>query len=125
MALLQRMTLLITFALFAPGLLADGLAGMWKNAEQPAWIEIEVSEGQGTGTVRRNDNKPEAVGRVLLKGVVAQEGSAGWVGQIYAEKLGEYKDATITLPEPDQMQIVVKVGFMSRTVNWARAAPVE
>ena len=38
MALLQRMTLLITFALFAPGLLADGLAGMWKNAEQPAWI---------------------------------------------------------------------------------------
>jgi hypothetical protein len=95
---------------------------MWKNAEQPAWIEIEVSEGQGTGTVRRNDNKPEAVGRVLLKDVVAQEGSAGWVGQIYAEKLGEYKDATITLLEPDQMQIVVKVGFMSRTVNWTRAA---
>jgi hypothetical protein len=50
--------------------------------------------------------------RVLLKDVVAQEGSAGWVGQIYAEKPGEYKDATITLAEPEHMQIVVKVGFM-------------
>ena len=102
--------------------LADALAGYWKHAEEPAWIEIRFENGAGTGTVRRNDNKPEAVGRVLLKELVNDEGDASsWSGQIYAERFKEYKDAAITLTDPDHMQIRVKVGFMSRTVDWTRA----
>ncbi len=62
------------------------------------------------------------MGRVLLKDVVSDESNTGsWRGQIYAERLQEYRDAEITLPRPDQMQIKVKVGFMSRTVSWTRA----
>ena len=63
------------------------------------------------------------MGRILLKDLKAREGEADrWNGQVYAERLEEYKDAEITLPEPDQMQIKVKVGFMSRTVNWTRVS---
>lgn len=42
----------------------------------------------------------------------------------HAEKLGEYKDAEITLAEPDLMTIKVKVGFISRTVEWRRVETV-
>ncbi len=102
--------------------LAADLAGYWQNDGQPAWIEIRVENSSATGTVRRNDNKPDAVGRVLLKDVVSDESNPGsWRGQIYAERLQEYRDAEITLPQPDQMQIKVQVGFMSRTVSWTRA----
>jgi hypothetical protein len=117
---IQRITLLMVASLVAPWSLAGDLSGVWQNEDQPAWIEIQFSDGQGTGTVRRNDNKPEAVGRVLIKDLVVEEGGASWVGQIYAERLKEFKDATIALPEPERMQIVVSVGFMSRTVNWIR-----
>lgn len=120
MTQIQRITLLLLAVLVAPWSLAGGLSGVWQNEDQPAWIEIQFSDGQGTGTVRRNDNKPEAVGRVLIKDLVVEDGGASWVGQIYAERLKEFKDATITLPEPERMQIVVSVGFMSRTVNWIR-----
>jgi hypothetical protein len=117
---IQRITLLMLAVLVAPWSLAGDLGGVWQNEDQPAWIEIHFSDGQGTGTVRRNDNKPEAVGRVLIKDLVVEAGGASWVGQIYAERLKEFKDATITLPEPERMQIVVSVGFMSRTVSWIR-----
>jgi hypothetical protein len=43
-----------------------------------------------------------------------------WHGVIYVEKLGEYKDVEISLPEADQMLIKGRVGFMSRTVEWVR-----
>ena len=119
---IQRTALLMVTCLAAPWSLAGDLSGFWQNEDQPAWIEIQFSEGQGTGTVRRNDDKPEAVGRVIIKDLVAEEGGTSWVGQIYAARLKEFKDATITLPEPERMQIVVSVGFMSRTVNWTRVA---
>ena len=119
---IQRITLLLLAVLVAPWSLAGDLSGVWQNEDQPAWIEIQFSDGQGTGTVRRNDNKPEAVGRVLIKDLVVEEGGDSWVGQIYAQRLKEFKDATITLPEPERMQIVVSVGFMRRTVNWIRVA---
>ena len=119
---IQRIAVLMVACLAAPWSLAGDLSGFWQNEDQPAWIEIQFSEGQGTGTVRRNDDKPEAVGRVIIKDLVAAEGGASWVGKIYAARLKEFKDATITLPEPERMQIVVSVGFMSRTVNWTRVA---
>ena len=76
---------------------------------------------EGKGTVMRNDKYPERVGREILKDLQADDAKESlWRGQIYAERLGEYKDAEISLPEPGRMEIKVKVGFMSRTVEWVR-----
>ena len=107
---------------------AADLSGYWKNDDRPGWIEIVIEEGVATGTVRRNDAKPEAVGRILLKDLVRDEDKPGtWRGQVYAERFEEYRDTEVIQPEPDQMQIKVKVGFMSRTVDWTRVdeAPAE
>jgi uncharacterized protein (DUF2147 family) len=118
-----RKALLVYALLAAPLASADGIAGYWKHADEPGWIEIRLDEGKGT--VLRNDKFPERVGREIVKDLEADESEENlWRGQVYAERLGEYKDAEISLTEPDRMAFKVKVGFMSRTVEWVRVAEV-
>ena len=69
----------------------------------------------------RNDKFPDRVGRKILNDLAADKSKQGlWHGQIYAEKLGEYKDVEVSLPEADRMLITGRIGFMSRTVEWVR-----
>ena len=116
-----RILLTLVAVLSAPLASAGDIACIWKHADEPAWIEIRMEDGVGTGTVVRNDVYSERVGRELLQDLAADEHEeALWSGQVYAERLGEYKDAEILLAEPDSLQIKVKVGFMSRTIDWVR-----
>jgi hypothetical protein len=104
---------------------AGDLAGVWKNDEEPAWMEIRFENDAGTGTVRRSDLRPKGVGRVILKDVVSDEKNPGsWRGEIYAVRLHQFMQAAISLPEPDRMQIELDLGFTSRTVSWSRVAAV-
>lgn len=118
-----RMIPTLTFSLFAAVAAAADIDGFWKNSEEPGWIEIKLDEG--VGTVVRNDNYPERVGRQILRDLRADESEENlWHGQVYAERLGEYRDADISLPEPGRMEFKVKVGFISRTVEWVRVDEV-
>lgn len=82
-------------------------------------------DGVASGKLVRNEEHPERVGREILKDLAADKSEAGvWRGQVYAERLGEYKDAEVSLPEPDSLEMKVKVGFMSRTVSWVRVDEV-
>ena len=120
-----RIPFTVIALLMAPMVMAEDIAGFWKHAEEPGWIEISVEDGVGKGVVVRNDVFPERVGRELLKDLRADgKREDHWRGQVYAEKLGEYKDAEISLPESGQMEIKVKVGFMSRTLDWNRVNEV-
>jgi hypothetical protein len=115
-----RNAFLLCVLFAAPMAFADDISGFWKHTEEPGWIEIRLDEGKGT--VVRNDKYPERVGREIVNGLEADQSEENlWHGQVYAERLGEYKDAEISLPEPDRMTFKVKVGFMSRTVEWTRA----
>lgn len=110
-------------ALFTASVAAAGdITGLWKHEEEPGWVEIAFVDGVGTGTVVRNDIYPERVGRELLKDLTADESEeAQWRGQVYAEAMGEYKDAEVTLDDAGMMRVKVKVGFISRTIKWVRA----
>ncbi len=117
--MIVRVVLTLAAMMAAPLASAGDINGIWKHAEGPGWIQISLEEG--SGSVLRNDKFPERVGREIVKGLEADESEESlWHGQVYAERLGEYKDAEISLPEPDRMQFKVKVGFMSRTVDWMR-----
>jgi len=119
--MIVRYFLLVSTILFSPLLSAEDLTGLWKNSELPAWIEVRFDDGVGTGTVVRNDEHPDRVGRVLLKDLRPQAGdAAAWQGEIYADRLDKYTDARVTLPEPGLMRIEVKVRLFSRTVDWNR-----
>jgi hypothetical protein len=124
-----RNLLSLVALLGAPLVAADDIAGFWKHAEEPGWIEIHLDTGKGI--VVRNDKFPERVGREIVKDLSVDTSEQNlWRAQVYAERLGEYRDAEITLPEPDRMQFKVKVGFVSRTFEWVRvddipAVPTE
>lgn len=94
------------------------LAGYWKHAEQPVWIQVDPEAG--TGQIIRNDADPERVGSDLLRAI--EGGTSSWRGQIYAPAKNEYKDATLTVDAEGQLVVTIKVGFISRTVLWL---PVE
>lgn len=120
-----RIPLALLALLLAPIVMAEGIAGFWKHAEGPVWIEITTDEEVGKGVVLRNDAYPERVGREMLKDLRTDDKQDGlWRGQVYAEKRGDYHESEISLPGADQMQIKVKVGFMSRTIDWVRVDDV-
>lgn len=120
---MNRIFLLMLAVFVTPLTWAGDISGFWKHSDEPGWIEVRLEEGRAT--VVRNDKFPERVGREILKDLVADDSEDGlWRGQVYAEKLGEYKDAQISLAEPDLMEITVKVGFISRTVKWKRVEEV-
>ena len=120
---MNRIAFCLCAMLATPLSFAGDISGVWKHADEPGWIEISVEEGKGT--VVRNDKFPERVGREIVRHLKADGSKENlWQGQVYAEKLGEYKDAEISLAEPDLMQFKVKVGFMSRTIEWVRVDAV-
>lgn len=121
--MITRFILTLAVLLASPLTFAEGISGFWKHAEESVWIEIRLKEGEGT--LVRNDEFPDRVGFELVKNLKADEfEKALWRGQIYAERLGEYKDVEISLPQPDRMAFKIKVGFMSRTVEWLRVEDV-
>ena len=121
--MMTRVLPTVAFLAAAPLALAGDISGFWKHPEAPAWIEISLAEGKGT--VVRNDKFPERVGREIVTDLQADGSTANlWRGQVYAERLGEYKQAAISLPAPDRMEIEVKVGLMSRTIAWERVDEV-
>jgi len=98
---------------------AGDLVGIWQHESEPVWIQIEPNET--VGRVQRNDNKPEAVGFEMIKDLAqAGKDKSSWTGQVYAAKLGEFKSAEIELIDEDVMRFKVKVGFISRSVEWQR-----
>lgn len=108
-------------ALMASVASAGDIAGLWKHEDEAGWVEIAFVDGVGTGTVVRNDVYPEREGRELLKDLTADESEeAQWRGQVYAEAMGEYKDAEVTLDDAGMMRVKVKVGFISRTIKWVK-----
>jgi uncharacterized protein (DUF2147 family) len=119
LAILVQSTFFLGALLFAPLALSGDISGFWKHGKGPVWIEIRLEEGGGT--VVRNDKFYDRVGRKVLKDLQADKSKQGlWHGLIYAEKLGEYKNVEVSLPEADRMLLKGKVGFMSRTVEWVR-----
>ena len=121
--MIARILLICTFLLATPLAIAYDISGFWKHPEAPVWIEISLEEGKGT--VMRNDKFPERVGREFVKDLKADDSEESlWHGQVYVERVGEYKQAKISLPEPGRMEFNVKVGLISRTIEWVRVDEV-
>ena len=105
---------------------AEDINGFCKHADEPGWIGIRLDDGKGS--VVRNDKFTERVGREIVKDLEVDESKTNlWRGQVYAERLGDYGDAEISLPGTDRMRIKVKAGIISRSVEWVRVgnAPTE
>tara|TARA_B100000900_G_scaffold212378_1_gene180026 strand:- start:117 stop:485 length:369 start_codon:yes stop_codon:yes gene_type:complete len=101
---------------------ASDLNGFWQHPKDPVWLD--VNEAMGTGIAVRNDDDPSSVGFAVLKEVVEGPKQGQWSGQVYVPQLGAYKQVTVTLPDATTLKMKVKIGFISRSVEWTKVASV-
>jgi len=121
--LLPKLLLLMMSTMFAlPGHAETELAGYWQHESEPVWIEMQPETGQGV--MLRNDNRPDRVGFLVVTDLEASDEPNEWSAQVFAARLGEYRNAEITVATDDRMVFTVKVGFMRRSVEWQRVSEV-
>ena len=121
--LLPKLLLLMLSAMVAlPGHSESELAGYWQHESEPVWIEMQPETGQGV--MLRNDNRPDRVGFLVVTDLEAGDEPNEWSAQVFAARLGEYRNAEITLSSDGRMVFTVKVGFMRRSVEWQRVSEV-
>ncbi len=121
--MMSRFSCLLLITCLASPAIGEGIAGFWKNAEHPVWIEILPEEGIGTAV--RNDKFPERAGRQILKEVVPDKSRPNlWHAQVYIETMEKYLKAEISLPAENRMLLEGKVGFFSRSSEWLRVDAV-
>lgn len=117
---------LLLVALFSMSLSAQGqedaLSGWWENESQPVFVEMKHVDAMTQGTVASNSEKPESVGKQLFRNLKYDTKTKAWTGKIFVLKLGEEKDVTVVLQNPDQFQMTVKVGFFKKQVIWNRVS---
>ena len=102
---------------------ASDLNGFWQHPKDPVWLD--VNEGMGTGIAVRNDDDPSSVGFAVLKDVVTGPKEGQWSGQVYVPRLGAYKQVTVTLPDANTLKMTVKIGIISRSLEWSRVSIVS
>ena len=121
--LLPKLLLLMLSAMVAlPGHAENELAGYWQHESEPVWIEMQPGSGQGV--MVRSDNRPDRVGFLVVTDLEASDDPNEWSAQVFAARLGEYRQADIALAADDRMVFTVKVGFMRRSVEWQRVSEV-
>ena len=101
---------------------ASDLNGFWQHPKNPVWLE--VNEAMGTGVAIRNDDDPGSVGFAVLKEVMTGPKGEQWSGQVYVPQLGDYKRVIVTLPNANTLKMKVKIGFISRSVEWTKVASI-
>ena len=119
---LSLLLLMVSALISTPSHAGSGLSGYWQHESAPIWIEMQPDAGQGV--VLRHDEKPDRVGFFVVTDLIASDEPGEWSAQVFAAQLGEYRNATITLPRDDLMVFTVKVGFIRRTVEWSRVPEV-
>lgn len=119
---LSLLLLMVSALVSPPSHAGSGLSGYWQHESAPIWIEMQPDAGQGV--VLRHDEKPDRVGFFVVTDLIASDEPGEWSAQVFAAQLGEYRNATITLPRNDLMTFTVKVGFIRRTVEWSRVPEV-
>lgn len=119
---MKRFWLLMVFFLVSNASLAADISGFWQHPKDPVWIEVSAKEGLGIAL--RNDDDPSSVGFEVLKEVTAADKEGVWVGEVFVPQLGDYKRVEVTLPSDDTLKMKVKIGFLSRSLEWSRVASV-
>lgn len=119
---MSRFGLLLVLSLASNASLAADISGLWQHPKDPVWIEVSATEG--VGIALRNDDDPSTVGFEVLKEMTAGAKEGVWVGEVFVPQLGDYKRVEVTLPSGDTLKMKVKIGFLSRSLEWSRVALV-
>lgn len=93
------------------------IIGKWSFGKKNNVIEIEQHNGIYSGKIITSDNPNAQIGKLIVKEVKQIEGK--WEGKVYAPKREEWYDAEFT-PKNNILEVKIKVGFFSKTIEWIR-----
>ncbi len=116
---MKKVVVLFALILLGSSLLAqDDLSGSWDTGEHNTVVKIFEKEGVYVGEIISSDKSAEAVGKQIIKDLKKDEGE--WEGKLYAARKKKWVDAKMSR-EDETLKIKVKVGFMSKTIEWKKA----
>ncbi len=116
---MKSIFLMTIFSLIVSSLFAQSdITGTWNTGDQNTHVKIENQEEVLTGKIISSDNPKAKPGSLLIKEVKLKRGK--WKGQLYAPKKEEWYDAEFT-KKGNKLEIVISVGFMSKTVEWTKS----
>ncbi|MEM6806899.1 MAG: hypothetical protein AAF696_36195 [Bacteroidota bacterium] len=95
----------------------QSIAGIWNTGKENTKIEITEVNGLYQGKIISSDNSAAKIGTILLKDIKPLR--KGYKGKLFAAKKGEWMDAVLK-EKDNQLSITVSVGFMSKTIEWAK-----
>lgn len=93
------------------------LAGEYVLGEKNTIVKIVEQDNVYSGKVIASDSPKAKIGNLMLKELIQTKGI--WKGKVYAPRRDDWYDAEFT-PKENSLEIKVKVGFMSRTMEWKR-----
>jgi uncharacterized protein (DUF2147 family) len=94
-----------------------GLTGEYIVGEQNTIVKIEQQDDVYSGKIMSSDNSNVKIGKLMVKDLEQTRGK--WKGKVYAPKRKEWYDAEFILKE-NTLDIKIKVGFFSKTIEWLR-----
>ena len=95
----------------------QSIAGIWDMGDDNTKIEITENNGAYFGKIVSSDNTQATIGKQILKDVKFNNGEGK--GKMYAARKGKWYDAVIK-EKGNQLDVTIKVGFMSKTLNWKK-----
>jgi uncharacterized protein (DUF2147 family) len=115
---MKSILLIAIFGLIGSSVFAQSdIRGTWNTGEQNTLVEIGQEGESYTGKVISSNNDKLKPGTLLIKDVKLKKNK--WKGQLYAPKKGEWYKAEFT-NKGNILEIVLSVGFMSKTVEWTK-----
>jgi len=93
------------------------IAGIWNLEKDNTKIDITKGNDTYEGKILSSDNANVKPGKVILKDVKSVNGK--WQGKLYSPKKNEWFDAVLKV-EGKKMQVTVKSGWASKTVEWTK-----
>jgi uncharacterized protein (DUF2147 family) len=94
------------------------VAGEYIVGKQNTLVKIEQQEGIYIGEIISSDNPNAKIGKLMVKDL-KQDKKGNWKGKLYAPKRKEWYDAEF-IPKENTLDIKIKVGFFSKTIEWLR-----
>lgn len=93
------------------------LAGEYIIGEQNTIVKIVEQDNVYSGKVIASESPKAKIGNLMVKELKQTKGK--WKGKVYAPRRKKWIDAEFT-PKENSLEIKVKVGFMSKTMEWKR-----
>jgi uncharacterized protein (DUF2147 family) len=98
----------------------DAILGYWQRGEGEAIVEIRRRSDHYHGVVVASERRPEIVGTEIFKSLRYDTDRRRWRGRVYSIARDRDFDIEMSLPDPDQFVIRLRVLFIRKSVRFNR-----